>query len=196
MWSFRGLHTSIRSSAIKTLFDREPTLIIISNQPVGLRFIKRTIDRSKVPVLDEKDLEESFINGSGPGGQNVNKRINCVFLKHTPSGLFVKCHESRSLESNRKQARKLLLTKLDNHLNGDQSVAAQKKQIDLELKTKNEEAARLKREQKAKLKEHIKNLKENKHGEEEQIEGADSQKQIELIKQLDRLDKLSQSKPE
>lgn len=125
----------------------------------------------------------------------MNKRINCVFLKHTPSGLFVKCHESRSLESNRKQARKLLLTKLDNHLNGDQSVAAQKKRIDLEWKAKNDEAARLKREQKAKLKEHLKNLKE-KEEEEEKTECVDSEKEIELIKQLDRLDKLNQSKSE
>lgn len=190
MWPFRSLHSSIRSSAIKPLFDRRSS--ITSPHPVGLRFIKRIIDRSKVPVLDEKDLEESFINGSGPGGQNVNKRINCVFLRHTPSGLFVKCHESRSLESNRKQARKLLLAKLDNRLNGEESVAAQKKRIDLKLRAKNEEAARLKREQKAKLKEYLKNLEENN----QQTECADNSKQFELIEKLDRLDKLSRSKPE
>lgn len=48
------------------------------------------IDRSKFPILDEKDLEETFINGSGPGGQNVNKRLNCVFLKHLPTSKFCK----------------------------------------------------------------------------------------------------------
>lgn len=183
MLLFRSLHSTIRSSSIRILFDRPAC--VIPAQPVGLRFIKRTIDRSKVPVLDEKDLEESFINGSGPGGQNVNKRINCVFLRHKPTNLFVKCHMSRSLESNRKQARKLLLTKLDGHLNGDESVAEQKKRIVLELSAKNEEVARLKREQKTKLKEYLKNLKEP----DQQAECADSAKQIELIEQLDRLDK-------
>jgi len=47
---------------------------------------KQNIDLSKVPVLDEKDLREQFVHGSGPGGQNVNKLSNCVVLKHLPTG--------------------------------------------------------------------------------------------------------------
>lgn len=42
------------------------------------------------PVLNEDDLEEQFVRGSGPGGQATNKTSNCVVLKHIPSGIVVK----------------------------------------------------------------------------------------------------------
>jgi len=47
---------------------------------------KNKIDLSKVPVIEEKELSEQFVHGSGPGGQNVNKLSNCVVLKHLPTG--------------------------------------------------------------------------------------------------------------
>ncbi|XP_008071786.2 probable peptide chain release factor C12orf65 homolog, mitochondrial [Carlito syrichta] len=40
--------------------------------------------------LDEKELEEQFVKGHGPGGQATNKTSNCVVLKHIPSGIVVK----------------------------------------------------------------------------------------------------------
>lgn len=91
---------------------------------------KTTIDYSKVPVLKEEDLEEQFVLGSGPGGQAVNKTANNVVLKHLPTGLVVKCHKSRSLQDNRKEARKILIAKLDDDLNGEESVANQLKVIE------------------------------------------------------------------
>ena len=60
----------------------------------------------------EKDIEESFIRSSGPGGQNVNKVATAVFLRHIPSGVTIKCQEFRSQEQNRARARELLLLKL------------------------------------------------------------------------------------
>jgi len=66
-----------------------------------------------LPELKESDLEESFIRGSGPGGQSINKTNNNVQLLHKPSGIQVKCQETRSLQQNRKIARKILLEKLD-----------------------------------------------------------------------------------
>lgn len=89
------------------------------------------IDRSKVPTLDEKDLTENFISGSGPGGQKVNKAVNCAQLRHNPTGIVVKVHQSRSLDKNREIARELLITKLDNLYNGENSVESQKKRIAL-----------------------------------------------------------------
>lgn len=47
---------------------------------------KHTIDHSKVPEINEQDLIEQFIRGSGPGGSAVNKNSNCVVLTHTPTG--------------------------------------------------------------------------------------------------------------
>lgn len=45
--------------------------------------------------LDEKDLVEKFVKGTGPGGQSVNKTRNCVQLVHLPSGISVQCHQQR-----------------------------------------------------------------------------------------------------
>lgn len=95
----------------------------------GIIRLKHTIDYSKLPILKEIELEEQFVRGSGPGGQAVNKTANCVVLKHTPTGLVVKCHETRSLDQNRKRARESLITKLDNLINKENSVEAQMKMI-------------------------------------------------------------------
>lgn len=152
-----------------------------------VRSVKYRLDRSKFPILEEKDLYESFIKGSGPGGQNVNKRSNCVFLQHRPTKLFVKVHEFRELERNRKQARKLLAIELDNYLNGDQSVEAQKRRLDQEFEQKADAKAKLKREQKAKYKEYLNSL-ELKEKKPEKEEVIDESKEIELIKKLDQID--------
>uniref|UniRef100_A0A146MFL0 Putative peptide chain release factor C12orf65, mitochondrial n=1 Tax=Lygus hesperus TaxID=30085 RepID=A0A146MFL0_LYGHE len=89
----------------------------------------KDVDRSLVPVLNEDEIDEQFVKGSGPGGQNVNKRANCVVLRHLPSGIVVKCHESRLLETNRKLAREKLVTKLDDLVNGENSVKNQIKAL-------------------------------------------------------------------
>ena len=56
----------------------------------------------------EDDLDESFILGGGPGGQKTNKTSNVVRLMHEPSGLMVRCGETRSRETNRWLARRML----------------------------------------------------------------------------------------
>jgi len=90
---------------------------------------KHTIDRALVPVLNEDDLEEQFIKGTGPGGSKVNKKVNCCLLKHKPTGIVVKCHDSRVLYENRKLARGMLIEKLDVLINGDMSIRAQKERL-------------------------------------------------------------------
>ena len=63
--------------------------------------------------LREEDLIEKFILGSGKGGQKINKTASCVYLKHIPSGIEVKCQEERSRDLNRLLARRLLCSKLE-----------------------------------------------------------------------------------
>lgn len=77
------------------------------------------------PDIAENDVEEQFVRGSGPGGQSVAKNSNCCVLKHLPTGIVVKCHESRSLTQNRKLAREKLKEKLDIHINGENSYIVQ-----------------------------------------------------------------------
>jgi protein subunit release factor B len=64
----------------------------------------------------EDDIVESFIRSSGPGGQNVNKTATCVYLKHLPTGLEVKCQRQRSQLLNRNLARHILLSKIENRI--------------------------------------------------------------------------------
>lgn len=103
---------------------------------------KYPIDRTLVPKLDEKDLEEQFVRGSGPGGQVVNKTANAVVLRHLPTNLIVKCHAHRMMDQNRKEARRLMIIKLDNHLNGERSVESQELLVE---KRKTAEALRRRR---------------------------------------------------
>lgn len=42
----------------------------------------------------------------------------------------MKCHKTRSLPQNRKEARKILITRLDNQINGEDSLESQKKQLE------------------------------------------------------------------
>lgn len=44
--------------------------------------------RQKI-VLKDEDLIETFVKGSGPGGQCINKRSSCVDLRHIPTGIRV-----------------------------------------------------------------------------------------------------------
>ena len=98
--------------------------------------LKHTIfDCSKVPQLNDQDIEESCVRGSGPGGQAVNKTSNAIILKHLPTGIVVKCHQTRSLGKNREIAREILTNKLDDLINGDMSVENQKQRA-LQIKSK------------------------------------------------------------
>lgn len=62
--------------------------------------------------IDDNSLFEKFIVGSGRGGQKLHKTASTVYLKHLPSGIEVKCQESRSREENRYFARIRLCEKL------------------------------------------------------------------------------------
>jgi protein subunit release factor B len=110
----------------------------------------------RLPSIDEKDLEEKAIKGSGPGGQSINKTHNCCQIKHIPTGdktrrilyfnekiiclgFVVTCQQTRFLEKNRVLARRQLQEKLDVYYNGEQSLVAQYKRE----KNEKKEAKRL-----------------------------------------------------
>jgi protein subunit release factor B len=74
--------------------------------------------------VHENDLEENFMRSGGHGGQNVNKVNTCVVLVHRPTGLQVRCQETRQQGLNRFIARRLLLDRIEQQRNG--FVAAQR----------------------------------------------------------------------
>ncbi|KAI5124497.1 hypothetical protein M0805_003024 [Coniferiporia weirii] len=91
------------------------TSSLLQDHPRKLNFsaLKRAHQSREKPELNENDLEESFVRGSGPGGQSINKTQNNVQLLHKPTGIRVSCQETRSLQQNRLIARKILLERLD-----------------------------------------------------------------------------------
>lgn len=64
----------------------------------------------------EDDLIEKFILGSGRGGQKLQKTSSCVYLKHIPTGIEVKCQRERSREMNRFFARRELCEKIESEV--------------------------------------------------------------------------------
>jgi peptide chain release factor 1 len=58
--------------------------------------------------LNDADIEEEAILGTGPGGQARNKTANVIRATHKPTGITVRASESRSQWSKRQAARRLL----------------------------------------------------------------------------------------
>ncbi|MDR2850070.1 MAG: peptide chain release factor-like protein [Verrucomicrobiota bacterium] len=88
-----------------------------------------TIDKIKARMslasVFEEDIEESFILGSGPGGQKTNKTSSVVRLYHAPSGISIKCGTNRSREMNRWLARRELAEKILERVNAALSARKQ-----------------------------------------------------------------------
>ncbi|MEA3328354.1 MAG: peptide chain release factor-like protein [Candidatus Omnitrophota bacterium] len=80
---------------------------ISNNKKILLR---AKMDRLKIR---KDDIEEKFIRSSGKGGQKVNKTSSCVYLKHRPTGIEVKCQKERSQSLNRFLARRILADKIE-----------------------------------------------------------------------------------
>ena len=93
--------------------------------PETIEKVRSLMDEASV---FEEDLEESFILGGGPGGQKTNKTSNVVRLEHGPSGLAVRCGETRSRETNRWLARRMLAELILEREQKRKSAARQKRE--------------------------------------------------------------------
>lgn len=93
----------------------------MSNFPVNQKKQKDLLAKMNKWGIKETDVEESFIRSGGPGGQNVNKTSTCVYLKHLPTGVEVKCSKERSQGLNRYMARRILVNKIENLILGKRS---------------------------------------------------------------------------
>ncbi|HVN97671.1 MAG TPA: peptide chain release factor-like protein [Syntrophorhabdaceae bacterium] len=87
---------------------------------------KALYERMAALGINESDIFEQFVRSSGHGGQKVNKTSTCVYLKHLPTGIEVKCQEERSQALNRFLARRILVKKIENMVLGKLSEERQR----------------------------------------------------------------------
>nr|WP_234970207.1 peptide chain release factor 2 [Carboxydothermus pertinax] len=121
----RGVHRLIRISPFDFSGRRHTSFASVDVLPEV---------EEDVPEIELKEEElkiETFRSG-GAGGQHVNKTESAVRITHLPTGITVVCQNERSQLMNRALAEKLLKAKL----------------LDLEMKKKEEELAKIRGEQK------------------------------------------------
>lgn len=100
------------------------------------------LERMKRLGVTEDDLRETFIRGTGSGGQKINKTSSTVFLLHIPTGLSVKCQQGRSQSLNRFMARRILLDRIERVKKG--IIDAEKRKIEKIRRQKRKRSKRAK----------------------------------------------------
>ncbi|MBN2408034.1 MAG: peptide chain release factor-like protein [Elusimicrobia bacterium] len=107
--------------------------------------------------IRESDLCEKFVRSGGAGGQKTNKTSSCVYIKHLPTGIEVKCQRERSQSINRFLARRNLACKIENMIM--RRVSEEKKRIS---KIRRQKRKRSKRAKEKMLKDKMKQADKKK----------------------------------
>ena len=99
-----GVHRLVRISPFNAKKQRHTSFVLVDVTP--------KLPPISTVSIPESDLEVSFTNSGGPGGQNVNKRETAVRVKHIPSGITVRVEQERSQAQNKEAALEILRGKL------------------------------------------------------------------------------------
>ena len=95
-----------------TPLETVPLLTVSAENGITQNDVNKAARMRTLPEIPARDIQESFVRGSGAGGQKINKTNNKVVLLHIPTRLRVDCQTTRSLQQNRKIAYQKLRQKL------------------------------------------------------------------------------------
>jgi len=118
--SEHGVHRLVRLSPFDSDYARHTSFALVEVMPEA----EGDVDVNIGP----DDLKIDVFRSSGPGGQHMQKTSSAVRITHLPTGLVVTCQSERSQHQNKEIALKILQSRL----------------LELELKKKAEERAKLK----------------------------------------------------
>lgn len=101
-----GVHRLVRISPFSAQNLRHTSFAMVEIMPEI-----SSADQAELQIKTE-DLAIDTYKSSGPGGQNVNKRMTAVRITHLPTKITVACQSERSLAQNKEAALTLLYSKL------------------------------------------------------------------------------------
>lgn len=100
----KGVHRLVRLSPFDAAHKRHTSFAAV--------FVYPLVDDTIEVEIKDNDVKMDMFRSSGPGGQNVNKLSTAVRLTHTPTGLVASSQSERSQFQNRKNAMRILRSKL------------------------------------------------------------------------------------